>query len=553
MRDHVYTHLGKMLIDYGVECVFGMRIYHELDLSRIRHINMHHETSAALMACGYARVSGKPGVITLNRAGIANAITGMAEAFNSSIPIIVLQDGLSINLQGKNALYELDHLSIERPVTKWIGDVVDLATAPAELRKAFRIATTGRPGPVVLNVRGVGSIFHDYQWIEAEPSVEPEYASFPAQRIRPAPESIERAVEVLKAARQPCILAGGGVNLSRAWAELRELAELGQFPVATTIAGKGAFAEKHPLSAGPVGRLHSAGLGRGRVAEKIVKDSDVVLLVGTRTNELATSAWKVPDPRSTLIHLDVDPAEIGRNYNTSVGIVADAKAGLQALTDALRASGFQPPEPRTEEIRSLMDVWRRDNDAISHSDATPIHPARLVREVADVLGPDTILVADASTAYVWATSHTFVEAGPTFIAPRGTGAIGTGLPLAIGTQLAAPDKRVICFEGDGGIMTGILPELETAARYDVPVVTIVFNNGTMQLERDHIRQYRNWQEFDLSPNLDFAAMARELKCEGIRIEHPSEIGPALQTALTSTQPTLLDVVLDPEQGFPSGH
>ena len=552
MRDHVYNHLGRQLIGYGVECVFGMRVYHELDLSRIRHINMHHETAGALMACGYARVSGKPGVLTLNRAGTGNVILGLAEAWNSSIPVIVLQDGLTVTLQGKNALYELDQIGLERPVTKWIGDVVDLATAPAELRKAFRIATTGRPGPVVLNIRGVGSVFHDNQWIEAETLVEPEYAAFPAQRAQPGPEAIDQAVAVLKSAQRPCIVAGGGVNLSRAWPELQALAELGSFPVATTIAGKGAFPEKHPLSAGPVGRLHSSGLGRGRVAEAIVKDSDVVLLVGTRTNELATSGWTVPSPSSTIVHLDVATEEVGRNYDTRAGIVADAKAGLQALTDGLRDSGFRPPASRAEELRTLLDTWWRDNEAPARSDASPIHPARLMHEVREVLGPNTILVSDASTPYVWATSHTFVEAGPTFIAPRGTGAIGTGLPLAIGAQLAAPDKRVICFEGDGGLLTGILPELETAARYQVPVIVVVFNNGTLQLERKHIAQYANAAEFDLSPGMNFANLARELKCDGIRVERPAEIAPALRQGLTSSKPTLLDVVLNPEQGFPSG-
>jgi acetolactate synthase I/II/III large subunit len=551
VKDHVYNHLWQTLAGYGTTCVFGMRVYHEMDVSRIRHINMHHETSAGLMACGYARASGRPGVMTLNRAGTANAIMGLAEAWNSSIPIIVLQDGLNVGQQGKNALYELDQMGLERPVAKWIGDVVDLSTAPAQLRKAFRMATTGRPGPVVLNIRGVGSMFADYQWVDAEVSAEPEYATFPAQRQRPSPEAIDRAVAALKGARRPCIVAGGGVNLSRAWPELLRLAELGQFPVATTVTGKGAFPERHPLSAGPTGQSLNNGLGRGRIAKAVINDSDVVLLVGTRTNQLATSSWTVPDPRATIIHLDVDPIEIGRNYDTAVGILADAKLGLADLADAMEAGGFQPPESRAGEIAALLAAWTRDNQLAADSDATPIKPARLMREVRDLIDRDTILVSDASTPYIWATSHTFVEAGPTFIAPRGTGAIGTGLPLAIGAKLGAPDKKIICLEGDGGLLTGILPELETAARYSIPVVTVVFNNGTLQLERDHIKQYPNVGEFDLSPGLNFANLARELKCEGIRVEQPEEIRPALEAALASSKPTLLDVVLDPNEGFPS--
>ena len=182
-----------------------------------------------------------------------------------------------------------------------------------------------------------------------------------------------------------------------------------------------------------------------------------------------------------------------------MGLVGDAKLGLRALADVLRARGYRPSGSRTREIKVLMDSWWADNEAAANSDATPIHPARLMREVRDVMDPETILVPDASTAYIWAASHTLSGAGTTFIAPRGTGAIGTGLPLAIGAKLAAPDRKVICFEGDGGLLCGILPELETAARYNVAVVVVVFNNGTLQLERDHIKKYPNVGEFDLLP------------------------------------------------------
>jgi acetolactate synthase-1/2/3 large subunit len=549
VKDHVYNHLAKTLAGYGVECVFGMRVYPEMDLSRVRHVNMHHETSAALMAIGYARVSGKPGVITLNRAGTPNVIMGLAEAFNSSVPVIVLQDGLNVGLQGKNALYEHDQIGMVRPVSKWISDISDLSTAPFELRKAFRIATTGRPGPAVLNIRGVGSVFADNQWVEAEVSVEPEFTRFPAQRLAPDPDAIARAADALAGASKPCIIAGGGVNLSRAWDELQELAELGQFPVATTVAGKGAFPEKHPLAAGPTARS-LGGLGRGRVAAHVVKEADVVLLVGTRTDELATSGWRIPDPGAAIVHLDVDPKEIGRNYDTAVGVIADAKLGLRALAAALRERDYRPKADPAVQIRALMDAWWRDNEAAASSDATPIHPARLMREVREVMDDETILVPDASTAYIWAASHTLSGAGTTFIAPRGTGAIGTGLPLAIGAKLAAPERKVICFEGDGGLLCGILPELETAARYNVGVVVVVFNNGTLQLERDHIKKYPNVGEFDLLPGINFANIARELKCEGIRVERPSDIKPAFGRAFASGKPTLIDVVLDPDEGFP---
>ncbi|NIO07460.1 MAG: hypothetical protein GTO40_05440, partial [Deltaproteobacteria bacterium] len=525
----------------------------EMDLSKIRPINIHHETSAGLMAYGYARISGKPGVMTLNRPGTMNVIMALTEAWNSSVPIVVLMEALAKSSEGKNALYEQDQIGMVKPVSKWIGDITDMTKAPEILRKAFRMATTGRPGPVVLNIRGMGAIFSEQHHIDVEPFIEREYSNFPAMRIPPEPGQVKKVVDLLSHAGRPCVIAGGGVNLSRAWDALKELAELGGFPVATTISGKGAFPEKHPLSAGPTGAVVGGWLGRGRVSEKIVKGSDVVLLVGTRTNEMATSRWSVPDPGSKIIHIDIDPKEIGRNYQTQVAVNADARLALEAIVQELRKNSFQPKVARETEIKKLLADWREDNAPQTNSNAIPIHPARLLREVNEFIGPDTILVSDGSSPFMWATSHTFVESGSTFISPRGTGAIGTGLPMAIGAKLAAPNKKVICFEGDGGIMCGIISELEVAARYNIPIVVVVFNNGTYLLEKNHMKDYALCREMNFMPGLNFANIAREFKCEGIRVEKPDEIRPALQKGLESGKPTLVDVALDPGEGFPSQH
>jgi len=188
---------------------------------------------------------------------------------------------------------------------------------------------------------------------------------------------------------------------------------------------------------------------------------------------------------------------------------------------------------------------------VTNSKAIPIHPARLMREVGDLLDRDTLLVSDASNPFRWATSHAFVEAGPTFITPRGTGAIGTGLPVAIGAKLAAPDKRVICFEGDGGIMCGILAELEMAARYNIAIVVVVFNNGAYLLEKQHLKDYDLSKEMNFLPGLNFANIAREFGCEGIRVEKPDSIRPAIEKAFGWQKPALVDVVLDPDESFPS--
>jgi acetolactate synthase-1/2/3 large subunit len=537
----------ETLSQYGVEYVFGMRIYTDLDTSRTRPINIHHEASAELMAYGYARISGKPGVCAINRPGTPNILMGLAEAFNSSVPIVVLLDGLPLGLDGKNALYSYDQVDMTRSLAKWVAEVTFPAQMPAMLRQAFRLATSGRPGPVVLIPRGIAN-----QEI-AEPDVfaEPQFATFPATRIPPDPDLVRQAARLLAAAERPCIVAGGGVNTSRAWDELRALVDLAQSPVATTISGKGAISEHHPLCAGAVGNIQGGELGRGRVAAQVVRDSDVVLLVGTRTNQMATNSWTVPDPRATIIHVDIDPQELGRNYTTRVGIVADARLALQALADALRAENYEPKASRADEIARLLDAWVRDNAAMARSEAVPIQPARLIEEIRPFVDADTILVSDGSSPFMWASSHLKVEAGPTFISPRGTGAIGTGLPMAIGAKLAAPDKHVICFEGDGGLMCGILAELEVAARYRLALPVIVFNNGTYLHEKNRMRGELR-EEMDFLPGLDFATVARGLGCDGIRVERPGEIAAALQRALASDRPTVVDVVLDHHQGFPSG-
>ena len=540
--------LPETLIRYGVKYVFGMRIIQEADPDVLVPICIHHENTATLMAYAYSRVSGKVGVAAINRPGNPNALLGMHEALQSSGAMVVLMDGMPAAQRGKHALYDMDTEKMVSSVAKSVVEAPTLVQYPERLRKAFRLASTGRPGPVVLNMTA-GFRRGDTNDPDVEVFAEEAYANHPGIRPAPDPEQIRRAAELLAKAERPCIVAGGGVNLSRAWDELLELAELTQFPVATTISGKGAFSERHPLSAGATGTVQGGKLGRGRVADKVVKDSDVVLLVGSRTNEMATSSWTVPDPKSTIIHIDIDPAELGRNYRTEMGIVADAKRALAALTAALREAGVSPKAVRTEEIRRLMDEWQEDNNLYAQSDQVPIHPARLVNELCKFSGPNTILVSDGSSPFMWASSHFLVNAGPTFITPRGTGAIGTGLPMALGAKLAAPDKDVICLEGDGGITCGPLAELETAARCKIGVTTIVFNNGLLGHER-----YNMWgrpaEYMDFLPGIDFAMVARGLRCEGTRVEQPSELWPAIERGVKAGRegvPTLIDVAINPTQ------
>ncbi len=547
---HIYAKLAEALVGYGVTHLFGMRLYPELDPSKILPVPAHHESSAALMAYSYARVSGKPGVMTLHRAATSNVMTGLAEAWQSSVPVIVLNDGVPRENEGRNALYAQDQIALFKPVSKWIADVNDPEDAPEMLAKAFQVATTGRPGPVIVNLRGAATTPSPSQMVSNPAVFDPNFSSYPANRIAPNPDSISKAASILMSAKRPCIVSGGGVILSRAWDELLELAEIGQFPVATTISGKGGFPERHKLSLGPTGSVVGGNLGRARIADKIVKDSDVVLLIGSRTNEMATSGWQVPNPSSTIIHIDVDTQEIGRNYQTELGVIGDAKLSIKAISEALIGAAFEPSSNRTGEIESELKNWDADNSKTMNSDEVPIHPARIMREIQPFIDSGSILVSDASNPFMWATSHSFVDAGPNFITPRGTGAIGSGLSLAIGAKLAAPDHHVICFEGDGGLLCGNLPELELAARLNIPIVVVVFNNGSYLLEKERM-QNSPVVDFNNFLNLNYGEIARALGCDGIRVEEPSMLEPSIKKALASGVPTVIDVVCEPDVVFPS--
>jgi acetolactate synthase I/II/III large subunit len=537
----------ETLSQYGVEYVFGMRIYTDLDTTRTRPISIHYETTAELMAYGYARISGRPGVCAINRPGTPNALMGLAEAHHSSVPIIVLLDGSPPGMIGKHSLYEYDQVALVSSLAKAVIEVPNPAQMPELLRRAFRVATSGRPGPVVVIPRGIT----EREISEPKLFAEPQYSRYPATRIPPDPELIHQAAEILAQAERPAIVAGGGVVTSRAWEALADFADVAQIPVATTISGKGAFSEHHPFSVGAIGDIQGGRLGRGRVAARVVKDADVVLLVGTRTNQMSTNSWTVPDPGSTIIHVDIDPLEIGRNFPTRLGIVADARLALTALTQALREADYRPKGSRTEEIAQLLAEWERDSQEMERSPQIPIHPARIPNAVRPFVGPDTILVSDGSSPFMWASSHLKVHAGTTFISPRGTGAIGTGLPMALGAKLAAPDKQVICFEGDGGLMCGILAELEVGARYNLGMLVIVFNNGSLLHEKKRMRGPLA-EEMDFTPGIDFAMVARGLKCEGIRVERPDDLRPALERALNNKRtPTVVDVVIDHDTNFPA--
>jgi acetolactate synthase-1/2/3 large subunit len=296
-----------------------------------------------------------------------------------------------------------------------------------------------------------------------------------------------------------------------------------------------------------MGTYTSGTTGRGRVANKVVAESDVVLLIGTQTDQVDTTDWTIPQPDTTILHIDIDPEEIGRNYPTAFGIVADAKIALQQLGQIIedRIPKRRKESPRIKQIAKLLQEWRESIASEWHSSKTPINPQRVMKEVQTFIDSNTIVATDASYSSLWVLSHLdFAEPGRRYVGPRGLGIIGPGLPLALGAQLAAPDHRVICLTGDGGFGYSY-PDLETAARYQIPVLVIVLNNQMLGFQK-HYEETIYGKAIECAfLDTNFAQIAEALHCHGTRLSKPDEISTAIRTGLETRQPTVIDILIDP--------
>jgi acetolactate synthase-1/2/3 large subunit len=600
----------EMLKAYGVRYVFGvpgdtgLAFYDALRAAQgeITHVLARDERSAAYMADVYARVSFRPGVCEgPSGAGATYLASGLAEAHASSIPVVALLSDTPLDSEDCNVLTALDQPALFAPVTKWRTLVKDPCRIPAAMRQAFRVATSGRPGAVQLTLPMdvLGKAV-------ATPSLHAEEAcrTYPAYRTRPDPASVARAADLLVGARAPVIVAGGGVVTSQAWRELTDLAEALGAPVGTSICGKGAIAEDHPLSLGVVG-----GNGGRPYANRVVAAADLVLFVGNKTDSVTTSDWTMP-PRSSdkiILHLDVDPAEIGRSYPTAVGLVCDARLGLADLTAAVRAlvgaqhgpAGLAPLQdplaPVAEETGRFQPSIPRPSaafwaefEAKAAATTRPIKPQRVIQALANLLPADSIVVADAGTPTPFTAAYLRSAAGRRVIIPRGHGGLGYALPGVVGAKLARPEAQVVGLMGDGsfGMSAG---ELETVARLGLPragrgglpragrgglpragrgglpragrgglpraergglpVTLVLFNNtcfGWIKVSQELFHSGRTFG-VDFS-DVDYAAIARGFGLDGVRVEDPADVEPALREALASGRPTLLDIVTECETG-----
>lgn len=504
------------------------------DEREIRHILVRHEQGAAHAADGYARASGKPGVcMTTSGPGATNLTTGILNAYMDSSPVVAISGQVPTSLLGADAFQEADMLSVMLPITKHNFIVHRAEDVPRVVRLAFKIATTGRPGPVHIDLP------KDAQAGKADFKIPADVEYPKAVKLEPDVGQIHMAVNLLTQAERPLIFAGGGVVWSGASPEVVALAEMLGAPVVTSLLGKGAIPEDHPLSMGMLG-MH------GRMAANLaISECDVLLGVGVRFDDRATGDVRYFAPKAKIVHIDIDQAEIGKIVRVDVPIVGDAKHALAAIIKGLkaRAKRQKPSEwlRRTEKLRKDL-APRMDYDDV------PIKPQRAIKEIMDVLGDDAIVVTEVGQCQMWAAHFFTVRKPRHFISSGGLGTMGFGFPASMGVKVARPECDVVDIAGDGSFLMNS-QELATVVENGINVVVCILNNR-------HLGMVKQWQDLFfqkrrsavyLGETPDFVKLAEAYGAWGDRATRPSEIAPKLREALKCGKPAVLDIIIDPDE------
>lgn len=525
----------------GVKHIFGIPggaiipVYDALyDEHEIQHILTRHEQGAAHAADGYARALGKPGVcMTTSGPGATNLTTGILNAYMDSSPVIAISGQMPNTMLGSDAFQEADMLSIMLPITKHNFIIRKVEELPGVVRLAFKTATTGRPGPVHIDLP------KDVQVSKADLKIPATVKYEKVLKLDPSSEDVGKAVDMLANAEQPVIYAGGGVVWSEASAELFELAELLGAPVTTSLLGKGTIPEDHPLSLGMLG-MH------GRMAANLaVTECDVLLGVGVRFSDRATGDIRHFASRAKIIHIDIDPVEIGKIVRVDLPIVGDAKRSLAAIVKGLRA---RVKRGRTGEWLRKIEKLREELTPRMDYDEVPIKPQRVMKEIMGVLSGDAIVVTEVGQCQMWAAHFYQAKKPRHFISSGGLGTMGFGFPAAMGAKVARPNCDVVNIAGDGSFLMNS-QELATVVENKINVVSCIFNNG-------YLGMVKQWQDLfyqkrrsavKLGKSPDFVKLAEAYGAWGDRATRPGEIGPKLREALRCGKPAVLDIPIDPDE------
>lgn len=528
---------------HGVEHIFGYpggailpiydELYHWETRGEIKHILVRHEQGAAHAADAYARATGKVGVcFGTSGPGATNLVTGIATAHMDSIPMVIITGQVPRHAIGTDAFQETDIYGITLPIVKHsyvVRDPRDMARIVAE---AFLIASSGRPGPVLIDIpKDVG--FEEFNYIP----VEPDTVKLPGYRptVKGNPRQINQALNLMRRARQPLLYVGGGAITSGAHAELRQLAEIFQIPVTTTLMGKGAFDESHPLALGMLGMHGTA------YANFAVSECDLLVAVGARFDDRVTGKLDQFACHAQVIHIDIDPAEVGKNRAPEVPIVGDVRQVLNNLLRRYKELNIPPEPEQTKEWLARIERWRQDYPLQVPQYPDTLSPQEVIAELGRQ-APDAYFTTDVGQHQMW--SAQFLKTGPRrWISSAGLGTMGFGLPAAMGAKVALPDEQVICVAGDASIQMNI-QELGTLAQYGINVKTVIINNGWQGMVRQWQQAFHG-ERYSCS-NMeagmpDFVKLAEAYGVKGIAIKSRDELKDAIAQILAHDGPVLVDV------------
>jgi acetolactate synthase-1/2/3 large subunit len=548
--------LARMLLAFHGGPMFGMGGFQLLPFyDAARRLNVDHhlindERAAVFAADAYAKVTGRVGLADATLGpGATNLVTGLVEALNAGTPMVVLVGDSHRGHSWKNMTQESRQIDILRPAAKEVIRIEQIERIPELMRRAFRVATSGRPGPVVVDVPE--DVCHATHGFEPEEFAgDPATEAAPAIRCRPDAAATERAAALLAAARRPILLAGGGVHLSQAADALAGFVQALNLPVAHTMTGKGAIACTDPLSAGLFGRYD-------RIANGLIAEADLVFVVGCKLGEIATKRFTVPPKGARIVHLDLLPEEFGRTTEPELALWGDVRetiAELQRILAPQAAEIRQRQMPHAAEVARRMAAWKAGVFDKYTSDEVPVSMARLMGELNQRLPADGILVADGGFAAHWGgLLFDTRRPGRGFVPDRGFASIGYGLPGAMGAALAAPGRPIVSLTGDGGFNM-MLGELETARRLGLSFTIVVVNNaasGYVKALQHLMYGAGAYHASDLAET-NYAKVAEALGVRGIRVEAPGELGAALEAGFAGAGPTVIDLVVtrDPAKMLP---
>ncbi|MGZ4675594.1 MAG: acetolactate synthase large subunit [Acidimicrobiia bacterium] len=528
----------------GTEVMFGLPggailpVYDPLIDSSIRHILVRHEQGAGHMAEGYAHATGRPGVAMVTSGPAAtNIVTPLADAYMDSIPIVVITGQVPYSVIGTDAFQECDTVGITMPVTKHNWLITDAQDIPRTIREAFHVATTGRPGPVLVDVpKDIANQLMDWEW--------PETVDLPGYKpnLKGHPKQIKDAARLIGEAHRPVIYAGGGILKARAAEALRELAEATGIPVVTTLMARGAFPDSHELALGMPG-MHG-----NYTAITAMQKSDLLIALGARFDDRVTGKLDGFAPEAKIIHVDVDPAELGKVRRPDVPIVGDCRNVIERITTAVKADQAKREWPDLSDWRATVKGWQTEHPLYyDQPDDGPLKPQYVIEQLRANTPDDTILASGVGQHQMWASQHWRFEHPYSWVNSGGLGTMGFSVPAAIGAKVGCPDKTVWAVDGDGCFqMTA--QEMVTAAAEKIPVKIAILNNAYLGMVRQWQELFyeERYSEVYLSPDLpDYVKWAEAMGCVGFRVEDPSDVVPVIEKAnAIDDRPVVIDFRTD---------